>query len=82
MELATIIAGIVFEGMKLWGKERQRSFQKKHKQVLDQLDNERNAYFPEYSDAKLALAEREKVNFLRAYWKEMEEHNNEVEKSK
>ena len=70
-----LIAGIVFEGMKIWSTERRMAFQKKYKKVLDLVKDASNGYFPTYSDAALGLAKEEEYNFYKAYYQELKLHN-------
>ncbi|MBF31852.1 MAG: hypothetical protein Unbinned1322contig1000_45 [Prokaryotic dsDNA virus sp.] len=66
-----LIGNIVLKGMELWSVERKKAFQKKHFNILEELDQARNRVFPEYTDIDVALAEEKYENFLEAYHLEM-----------
>ena len=66
-----LIGNIVLQGMELWSVERKKAFQKKHFNILEELDQARRKVFPEYTDIDVAIAEKKYRNFLQAYHLEM-----------
>jgi hypothetical protein len=66
-----LIGNIVLKGMELWSVERKKAFQKKHFNILEELDQARRKVFPEYTDIDVTIAEKRYKNFLEAYYLEM-----------
>jgi len=66
------ILEILLKGATIFSEERQRHFSKKLLELNNELDKEKAKVFPDYSDAKVALAQKELDNFLEAYAKEFE----------
>lgn len=66
-----LIGNIVLQGMELWSVERKKAFQKKHFNILEELDQARRRVFPEYTDIDVSMAKKKYKNFLQAYHLEM-----------
>lgn len=63
-------AQIVLKGMEIFSDERRRNLSKQYNEVLQAVNDAENAQWPEYSDAKLALAVERRESFLSAYYVE------------
>ena len=64
------VANIVLKGLEIFSDERRRHLSKEYLSKLQALDDAKNARYPDYSDAKIALARRDRDNFLDAYFTE------------
>jgi len=73
-----ILAQIVLEGIKTWNQERKLAFGKKYAKQLRSLEAAAGKLFPDYSDAELNLAKKDKKIFMQAYLVEMKSHNKEA----
>ncbi len=65
--MGTTIANIILAGAKIFSEERQRYYESKMAEVIQAVKDAENQRFPDYSDAKLALAIEAQETFLEAY---------------
>jgi len=72
------VGNILHEGMKGWNGSRKARFQKKHKKILDKIGEAEEKHFPNYTDAELTLAKRDRDRFYAAYNIEQKAHNKEA----
>ena len=72
-----LILGIVHEVAKGWNDLRRSRFMHKYKDVIEELEKEEDAYFPNYNSARRALAEKRRDEFLAAFQAEIKAHNAE-----
>ena len=64
------ILKILMSGMSIFSDERRRHFSGELLRLKTNLDREESLTFPDYSDAKVAIARRELSSFTEAYAKE------------
>lgn len=76
--ITPLILQILLGGMDIWKSERRSAFQKKHAEILERVRKAKDAHFPEFNGAILALAERDMEVFYMAYLQEQKAHNVEV----
>jgi hypothetical protein len=74
-ELIPLILGIVKDGLSLWSEERRTRFLKTHHKILEEIANEENKSYPEFSNARLDLANERLQLYLQAYWSELREES-------
>jgi len=64
------ILEILITGTKVFSEERRRHFSKKLLELNGKVDSEKAKVYPDYSDARVAIAQKELDNFTEAYAKE------------
>lgn len=67
------ILEIILTGGKVFSEERRRHFSKELLELTNNVDDEKAKVFPDYSDARIAIAVKKLDNFTVAYAKEFSE---------
>jgi len=72
-----LIAGVVLEGLKVFGEERRTRFSDDHHDLIEALRKAENEGIDSYTDIDVDLLEEKIYDFLKVYHKELKEFNNE-----
>lgn len=70
-EIGILVGEILVEGMKLFREERKKALLKSYHEAMNELNEARNAKFPNYSDVRVAKAQQRLRAFLEAYMVEL-----------
>lgn len=64
------ILDIILTGGLIFSEERRRHYSSKLEELSNEVDKEKGKVFPEYCDARIAIAEKKLDNFMEAFAKE------------
>jgi len=72
--MTEVILKLILAGATIFTDERRRKFEGDLYDLLNVLQNAKNARYPMYSDAAVAKAQQDLDNYLIAYTKELEQN--------